>query len=80
MLEMIDEKIKYAQYGKASKARDEVYQGGQGNITQARELALQQISLYKNPDIYFDLATMEVRSCFLLVASHTWKGERGFDS
>ena len=57
-------RLRAAQLGKASKARDAVYADGQGNLTAALQLIRQQLELQpKNPRYLFDAATLQaVRS------------------
>jgi tetratricopeptide (TPR) repeat protein/capsular polysaccharide biosynthesis protein len=63
-VEHVKDNLRRSMYGRASMRRDMAYQEGQGNITEAREFALQQLPLSPYPPrILHDIATMELMLC-----------------
>jgi tetratricopeptide (TPR) repeat protein len=63
-IEHVKGNIRRTLYGQASVRRDTAYGEGQGNITEARQFALQQLPLSPYPPrTLHDIATMELMLC-----------------
>jgi tetratricopeptide (TPR) repeat protein len=63
-LRHVKDNVARALYGRASMKRDAAYHEGQGNITEAREFALQQLPVSPFPPrTLHDIATMELMMC-----------------
>lgn len=57
---MFSEKRRQSSFGLHSKARDEAYDGGKGNVTLAYHHAVQQLALVRSPPVLHDMATLLV--------------------
>ena len=59
LIQMVQNSIKQANYGKLSTTRDAIYSHGEGDINAAVDMIQKQLEIYYSPRILFDLATLQ---------------------
>ena len=61
----------YATFGVHSMRRDAAYKNGEGNLSEALVHAQGQLGVYRSPEVYFDMATMQTMLASVGMASST---------